>query len=71
VESAETLARAYFAETERKEKLATLFKEYSPVSKDFEVLSVAWTQLVSIGPEEEMMLKATNYEANLGSPWEL
>jgi len=71
VESAEALSRAYLVETERKEKVAILCKEYSPDSKEFEALSVAWTQLVSIGPDEEMLLKAANYEANLGSPWEL
>lgn len=71
MESTEGLSRAYLVETERKEKIAILLKEYSPISKEFEALSLAWIQLVSIGPEEEMLLKATNYEANLGSPWGL
>jgi len=68
VESAEALSHSYSVETGRKEKVAIMLKEFSPLSKEFEVLSLAWIQLSQIGPEEEMMLKAGTYEAHLGSP---
>lgn len=72
VESTEVLARAYHVETERKRKIANLLQEYSAESKEFEALSLAWIQLVSVGSsEEEMLCKGINYEANLGAPWAL
>lgn len=71
MEASQGLARAYLVETERKGKIGNLLKEYSPESKEFEALSLAWIQLESVGSEEEMLLKVTNYEANLGAPWAL
>jgi len=69
VECAARIASAYQSETAKKEKIVVILKDYSPLSKEFEALMIAWTQLVGIRTEEEMALRAMLHEADINSPW--
>jgi hypothetical protein len=69
VDFAVRMASVYQNETEKKEKVLALLKEYTTISKEFEALLIAWTQLVYIRTDEDMALRAMLYEAEISSPW--
>lgn len=69
VQSAARISSAYHSETKRKGKIAMVLKNYPPNTKEFDGLLIAWTHLVGINSEEEMMLQAMLYEAEIGRPW--
>jgi len=64
-EAASNIAEVYLTETKRKEKIAKALQKFTPDSKEFDALVIAWTQLVEIMPETDATLQAMLYEAEI------